>query len=83
MARPLADNVPDVEEWNPSPADRCDFECPAQAMVKATGLYGELMFCHHHYNQIISNNAKQNKLKAFAFDVQDKSSILEKSKTVE
>lgn len=83
MARPLSNSIPEVDDWTPTHSDRCDFECPAQAMVKATGLYGELMFCHHHYNQIINNNLKQNKLKAFAFDVQDRSSVLEKSKSVD
>jgi len=77
LARPLAGNKPEVEEWTPNALDRCDYECPAQAMVKATGMYGELMFCHHHYNQISNSNSKSNKLKAFAFDVQDKSSVLE------
>ena len=81
MARPLANSIPEVDEWTPSQADRCDFDCPAQAMVKATGLYGELMFCHHHYNQIIRSNSKQNKLKSFAFDIQDKSSVLEENRS--
>ena len=77
MARPLTGNKPEVEEWFPNALDRCDYECPAQAMVKATGMYSELLFCHHHYQQIVQNNSKINKLKAFAFDIQDRSSVLE------
>lgn len=78
LARPLANNMPEVEDWTPSAEDRCDFSCPAQALVKATGLYGELYMCSHHYNVTMAKNSSANKLKAFAYNVQDKSDILEK-----
>lgn len=76
LARPIAGNAPEVEDWTPTPIYRCDYECPAQAMVRATGLYGELYFCHHHYSLIKRNDQLNNKLKTFAFDIQDKGDIL-------
>lgn len=78
VARPLANNKPEVEDWTPSAEDRCDFECPAQALVKATGLYGELYMCSHHYKVTVVNNSANNKLTAFAYNIQDKSDLLEK-----
>lgn len=78
LARPLANNIPEVEDWTPSAQDRCDFECPAQALVKATGLYGVLYMCSHHYNTTIAKSSSANKLKAFAYSIQDKSDTLEK-----
>lgn len=81
VARPLANNIPEVEDWTPSAEDRCDFDCPAQALVKATGLYGELYMCSHHYKVTVASNSSANKLKAFAYNIQDKSDILNENRS--
>ena len=40
--------------WTLGPTDRCD-SCSAEALVKITGVSGELYFCGHHYNKIMDN----------------------------
>jgi hypothetical protein len=50
--------------------DRCD-QCVSQAYVSVTGITGELMFCAHHYNKITKNPEAHEKLKAFAFVIND------------
>ena len=42
------------KEWLLKATDRCD-SCPSEALVKVTGISGDLMFCGHHYNKIINN----------------------------
>lgn len=50
--------------------DRCD-SCGAQAYVLVRGVSGELMFCSHHYNKIISNAKGKAALDSFAFETLD------------
>ena len=48
--------------------DRCDGpQCGAAALVKVSGVSGELMFCGHHYNKY---EMSENMIK-FAFEVVD------------
>jgi len=48
--------------------DRCDAkQCGAAALVKVTGVSGELYFCGHHYKNIENSET----LKDFAFDIVD------------
>ena len=35
--------------------DRCDANCGSQAYVRVEGSTGELLFCAHHYNKIMSD----------------------------
>ena len=35
------------QDWQLSPHDRCD-RCSAEALVKVTGISGDLLFCGHH-----------------------------------
>jgi hypothetical protein len=58
------------EEWILGAKDRCD-SCAAEALVKVTGLSGELLFCGHHYNKIIDNAIGYKKMMAFAITVLD------------
>ncbi len=62
----------DVKEvvWQLSPVDRCD-SCAAEALVKVTGLAGELLFCGHHYNKIMDNPEGYKKMMAFAITILD------------
>ena len=48
--------------------DRCDAgQCGAAALVKVSGVSGELLFCGHHYNKF---EMSDNMIK-FAFEVID------------
>lgn len=52
--------------------DRCDSaSCGAQAYVVAVGVSGELMFCSHHYNKILSTPLGQERLENFAYQIID------------
>lgn len=48
--------------------DRCDAgQCGAAALVKVSGVSGELFFCGHHYNKV--EHSEQ--MKKFAFETID------------
>ena len=59
-----------TKEWVLKPSDRCD-SCAAEALVKVTGLSGDLMFCGHHYNKIMDNAEGYKKMMSFALTVLD------------
>ena len=58
------------KEWILKATDRCD-SCAAEALVKVTGLNGDLMFCGHHYNKIMNNAVGYEKMMSFALTVVD------------
>lgn len=58
------------KEWVLSAIDRCD-SCAAEALVKITGLSGDLMFCGHHYNKIIDNKEGYDKIMSFMINIVD------------
>ena len=58
------------KEWTLSPIDRCD-SCAAEALVKVTGITGDLMFCGHHYNKIIDNSEGYAKIMSFMLTIVD------------
>jgi hypothetical protein len=61
----------DTEQvWQLGPSDRCD-RCNAEALVKVSGISGELLFCGHHYNKIMSIPDGYNSLMAFMISVVD------------
>jgi hypothetical protein len=59
-----------AKEWILKATDRCD-SCAAEALVKVTGISGELMFCGHHYNKIMDNPEGYKKMMSFALTVVD------------
>lgn len=60
------------EEITLTALDRCDAgNCGAQAYIKAVGVSGELMFCGHHYDRIVSNAVGWANLEKFAYQVVD------------
>jgi hypothetical protein len=59
-----------AKEWTLKATDRCD-SCAAEALVKVTGISGELMFCGHHYNKIMDNPEGYKKMMSFALTVVD------------
>lgn len=64
------------KEWILKATDRCD-NCAAEALVKVTGLSGELMFCGHHYNKIMDDVVGYKKMMAFAITILDEREKLE------
>ena len=59
-----------AKEWVLKATDRCD-SCAAEALVKVTGLTGDLMFCGHHYNKIMDNPEGYNKMMSFMLTIID------------
>ena len=70
------------QEWQLSPHDRCD-RCSAEALVKVTGLSGELLFCGHHYNKVMDNAQGYKKMISFAITVLDERHKLIENKAKE
>lgn len=58
------------QAWQLSPVDRCD-RCQSEALVKVTGLNGELLFCGHHYNKVMDNAVGYDKMMKFTITVID------------
>jgi hypothetical protein len=64
--------VVETVEWVLTANDRCDAgSCGAQAYVKAIGVTGELLFCNHHYENIVNNAIGYDKIIKFAFNIID------------
>jgi hypothetical protein len=59
------------KEWLLNANDRCDSGCNAQAYVWAKGLDGDLLFCAHHYEEIMANAVGYDKMMKFAIEVID------------
>jgi hypothetical protein len=62
--------------WILDATDRCD-KCAAEALVKVTGISGELLFCGHHYNKIMGNPDGYSKMMSFMLTVIDERKKLE------
>jgi hypothetical protein len=58
------------KEWILGPTDRCD-SCAAEALVRITGISGELNFCGHHYNKIMDNSEGYTKMMSFMLTIVD------------
>ena len=58
------------KEWLLKATDRCD-SCPSEALIRVTGISGDLMFCGHHYNKIMNNAEGYKKMMSFAIAVLD------------
>jgi hypothetical protein len=62
------ENTP--KEWILGPLDRCD-SCNAEALVNVKGVSGELLFCGHHYNNIMNDKFGYEKMMAFMYEIID------------
>jgi len=58
------------KEWVLTALDRCD-SCAAEALVRVTGITGDLMFCGHHYNKIMDNKEGYAKMMSFMLSIID------------
>jgi hypothetical protein len=63
--------VVEKKEWVLNANDRCDSGCNAQAYVYVKGLDGDLLFCAHHYEKIMSNPSGYEKMMSFAIEIVD------------
>lgn len=70
------------KEWLLNATDRCD-SCAAEALVKVSGISGELMFCGHHYNKIMDNPEGYKKMMSFMISIIDERSKLIQDKSKE
>jgi len=68
------------KEWTLSAVDRCD-SCAAEALVRVTGISGDLMFCGHHYNKIIDDAEGYKKMMSFMISIIDERDKLIENKT--
>ena len=59
------------KQWMLNANDRCDSGCNAQAYVYVKGLDGDLLFCAHHYEKIMSNPSGYEKMMGFAIEIVD------------
>jgi hypothetical protein len=66
----MINTAEEAKAWVLKATDRCD-SCAAEALVQVTGLNGDLMFCGHHYNKIMSNPSGYSKMMKFAITVTD------------
>lgn len=73
----MTDHPSMQKTWTLTPLDRCD-SCNAEALVRVTGVTGELYFCGHHYNNIIDNPSGYEKMMAFMFEITDERDKLKK-----
>jgi hypothetical protein len=58
------------KQWVLKATDRCD-SCAAEALVKISGITGDLLFCGHHYNKIMDNLESYKKMMAFMLTIID------------
>lgn len=77
----MTDHPSMQKEWVLTALDRCD-RCAAQAYVKVTGVSGELMFCGHHYNDIVNDPVGYEKIMSFMFEIVDERERLVENKLI-
>jgi len=68
------------QEWILGAKDRCD-KCGAEALVQVTGISGDLMFCGHHYNSIMSMPDGYNSMMSFMISIVDERDKLIENKS--
>jgi hypothetical protein len=72
----------EAKEWILKATDRCD-SCAAEALVQITGLNGDLLFCGHHYNSIMSDPVGYKKMMSFMISIIDERDKLIENKAKE
>jgi hypothetical protein len=64
----VLEELEQVKERTLTLNDRCDGpKCAAAALVKVSGVSGELLFCGHHYTKYENSEG----MKKFAFEIVD------------
>jgi hypothetical protein len=75
----MTEEIQEEITWELSAKDRCD-SCAAEALVRLTGLSGNLMFCGHHYNKIMDDPEGYKKMMSFAITILDERDKLVENK---
>jgi len=75
----MTNTIVQTKEWVLSPRDRCD-SCNAEALVQVNGLNGDLLFCGHHYNNIMNSPEGYNKMMSFMITIVDERDKLVENK---
>jgi hypothetical protein len=78
----MTDSIVKPKEWVLSPLNRCD-SCNAEALVQVTGITGELLFCGHHYNKIMSDPSGYKNMMSFMLTIIDERDKLIEDKSKE
>jgi hypothetical protein len=78
----MTDSIVKPKEWVLSPLNRCD-SCNAEALVQVTGITGELLFCGHHYNKIMSDTSGYKNMMSFMLTIIDERDKLIEDKSKE
>jgi hypothetical protein len=81
IANPVK-NANSESTWVLNHSHRCDV-CHAQAYVEVTGNTGDLLFCAHHYNNIMNSSDGYIKMMAFANQVVDEREKLNMTRSVD
>jgi len=68
------------QDWLLSPLDRCD-KCGVEALVKVTGINGDLLFCGHHYNNIMATPDGYKNIMSFMISIIDERGKLAENKS--
>ena len=58
------------KKWTLDTSHRCDV-CGSQAYVQTLGVTGDLLFCAHHYDNIMRNEKAQKAMTQFAYQIID------------
>ena len=58
------------KKWTLDASYRCD-SCGAQAYIQTIGVTGDLLFCAHHYDNIMRNEKAQEAMTQFAYQIID------------
>jgi len=66
----MTNNLIEEKKWVLDATYRCDV-CNAQAYVQTIGTAGDLLFCAHHYEDILNNEKAQEAMNRFAYQVID------------
>jgi hypothetical protein len=72
----------ETREYELTANDRCD-RCGAQAYVQVNGMEGSLLFCAHHWNDIMSDGVGYKKMMSFMISVLDERDRLIENKATE
>ena len=68
-------------KWELTTLDRCD-KCQSQALIKVSGLNGELLFCGHDYNEIMNDPEAYKKMMSFMISIIDEREKLTENKAI-
>ena len=66
----MTNNLIEDKKWTLDTSHRCDV-CGSQAYVQTIGTTGDLLFCAHHYEGILSNEKAQEAMTKFAYQIID------------